>query len=82
MYLQTLRWIILTFIEIICLSLSFKVNKTGAKLCHFHFRFFTTKLVRADSEASEMSVYKRWVFAGWSMERKNFYLTGKHKEQK
>ena len=43
---------------------------------------FTTKLVQADSEASKMSVYKRWGFAGWSMERKNFYLTGKHKEQK
>ena len=32
MYLQTLRQIhlILTFIEIICLSLLFEVNKTGA----------------------------------------------------
>ena len=30
MYLQTLRQIILTFIEIICLSFLFEVNKTGA----------------------------------------------------
>ena len=30
MNLQTLRQIILTFIEIICLSLLFEVNKTGA----------------------------------------------------
>ena len=56
---------------------------SGYKLCcHLNFSFFTTKMVQADSEASKMSVYKRWVFAGWSMERQNFYLTGKHKEQK
>ena len=30
MYLQILRQIILTFIEIICLSLLLEVNKTGA----------------------------------------------------
>ena len=30
MHLQTLRQIILTFIEIICLSLLLEVNKTGA----------------------------------------------------
>ena len=30
MYIQTLRQIILTFTEIICLSLLFEVNKTGA----------------------------------------------------
>ena len=37
MYLQTLRQIILTFIEIICLSLLFEVNKTGAIINIFKF---------------------------------------------
>ena len=35
MYQQILRQIILTFIEIICLSLLLKVNKTGAIKTYF-----------------------------------------------
>ena len=49
MYLQILRQIILTFMEIICLSLLLEVNKTGVikNIClDIKIQFNTTRIIR------------------------------------
>ena len=62
MYLQTLRQIIITFIEIICLSLGlFEVNKTGAIKNIFldiQIQFNTTRIKRpADTHHTTLHMH-------------------------
>ena len=67
MYLQILLQIILTFIEIICLSLLMEVNKTDAIktiLQDIYIQFNTTRIIRPADTRLHMHALSQEHFVG------------------